>query len=129
MLDTASTTATSTPPVEEPKPVEEPLVLQPGVALSINGNSVSAVVTLQNLTCSDCGKELPEVEVLTYYTPWYPNDGPVADYAEASAKSATQARSVADLPVEATRDLTWSAEVAVVIDVTECVSLGCQASS
>jgi hypothetical protein len=103
--------ATSTPPVEEPKPVEEPLVLQPGVALSISGNTVSAVITLQNLTCTDCGKELPEVEVLTYYTPWYPNDGPLADYAEASVKTASQARSVADLPVEATRELTWSAEV------------------
>lgn len=45
------------------------------------------------------------------YTPWYPNDGPVADYAEANEKSATQARSVGDLPSGATRDLTWSAEV------------------
>ena len=110
-LTASSTEATSTPPVEEPKPVEEPLVLQPGVDLSISGNTVSAVITLQNLTCRDCGRELPEVDVLTYYTPWYPNDGPLADYAEASAKSATQARSVGDLPVEATRDLTWSAEI------------------
>jgi hypothetical protein len=110
-LAASSTEATSTPPVEEPKPVEEPFVLQPGVNLSISGNTVSAAITLDNLTCISCDKVLPELEVLTCYTPWYPNDGPVADYAEASAKSATQARAVADLPVKATRDLTWSAEV------------------
>jgi hypothetical protein len=107
----SSTEATSTPPVEEPKPIEEPFVLQPGVALSINGNSVSAAITLDNLTCKSRDKVLPELEVLVYYTEWYPNDGPLSDYSAASVHSAKQSRSVADLPNGASRDLTWSAEV------------------
>jgi len=106
------TEATSTPPaVEEPKPIEEPFVLQPGVDLSINGNTVSAAITLDNLTCKSCDKVLPELEVLTYYTEWYPNDGPISDYSQASVQGAKQARSVGDLANGASRDLTWSAEI------------------
>jgi hypothetical protein len=111
-LAASSTEATSTPPVEEPQPVEEPLVLQPGVVLSVNGNTLSAAITPENLTCKSCEKVLPELEVLTYYTEWYPNDGPISDYSQASVKSATQGRSVAELPSGASRDLTWSAEIA-----------------
>ena len=111
MTDTASSTATSTPAVEEPKPIEEPFVLQPGVVLSVNGNTLSAAITVENLTCRSCEKVLPELEVLTYYTEWYPNDGPVKDYSQASVHMAKQARSVSDLANGASRDLTWSAEV------------------
>jgi len=108
----SSTDATSTPPVvEEPKPVEEPFVLQPGVELSINGKTVNASITLENLTCKSCEKVLPELEVLAYYTEWYPNDGPVKDYSQSSVHAGKQARSVGDVPNGAARDLTWSAEI------------------
>ncbi len=78
LSDTASSTeevATSTPPVEEPKPVEEPFVLQPAVEYAITGNSIDATITLENLTCRRCEKVLPDLDVIAYYTPWYPNDG------------------------------------------------------
>jgi hypothetical protein len=105
--------ATSTEPVEPlpETPKEEPFVLQPGVELSINGNTVSAAITLENLTCRSYDKVLPELEVLTYYTPWYPNDGPVSEYSDANVHGGKHARSVADLPNGAARELTWSGEI------------------
>lgn len=73
----SSTEATSTPLVEEPKPIEEPFVLQRAVTIDVNSSSITADIELQNLTCKSCDKVLPELDVVAYYTPWYPNDGPI----------------------------------------------------
>lgn len=101
--ETASTSdavderATSTPPIEEPAPPkEEPFVLQPAVELTIRDGAVSADITFENLTCKECDRVLPELDVITYYTGWYPNDGEIGDIASRTAIEAEKAPTVAN---------------------------------
>jgi hypothetical protein len=104
----SSTDATSTPPVvEEPKPIEEPFVLQPAVTLHISGSSISADIQLENLTCKSCEKVLPAAQVKTYYTAWYPNDGP--DLKEVGERVAEQELTVSDVALWSSRSMTFSA--------------------
>lgn len=110
MTTASSTEATSTPPVVEPQPVEEKFVLQPAVALHIEGSSLSADIELQNLTCKSCEKVLPDLDVNVYYTPWYPNDGPAASYDEANTHRAKQSIDVASLPNWGSHSSQWSAD-------------------
>ena len=113
LIDTsASSTASTTEPVivEEPKPEPQPFVLQPVVNLTIDGGTISADIELQNLTCKACEKVMPELDVIAYYTEWYPNDGPVKDYNQASMHMMQQEISVADLANWQSRGMTWSAE-------------------
>ncbi|MGE4053279.1 MAG: hypothetical protein AB7F99_00655 [Vicinamibacterales bacterium] len=89
--------ATSTPPIEEPNPPkEEPFVLQPAVELTIRDGAVSADITFENLTCKECDRALPELDVITYYTGWYPNDGEIGDIAGRTAVEAEKAPTVAN---------------------------------
>jgi hypothetical protein len=44
-------------------------------AEATSGNTINVATTLHNLTCKSCDKVQPELEVLAYYTEWYPNDG------------------------------------------------------
>jgi hypothetical protein len=73
-LDTASSTASSTEPLPDAPvehftvPEDEPFVLQPAVSFSVSGNTATADVVLENLTCKACDKVMPELEVLAYYT-------------------------------------------------------------
>jgi len=106
-LAASSTEATSTPPVEEPKPVEEPFVLQPAVTLHISGSSIAADIELENLTCKSCEKVLPAAQVKAYYTAWYPNDGP--DLKEVSEHLAEHEVNVSDVALWASRSMSWSA--------------------
>lgn len=90
--DAVQDRATSTPPVEEPvPPKEEPFVLQPAVELTIRDGAVNADITFENLTCKECDRVLPELDVVTYYTGWYPNDGEIGDIASRSAAEAVKA--------------------------------------
>lgn len=111
--ETASTSdevderATSTPPIEEPAPPkEEPFVLQPAVELVIRDGAVSADITFENLTCKECDRVLPELDIVTYYTGWYPNDGEVGDIASRIGVEAEKAPSVANW---AKHRMHWSA--------------------
>jgi len=96
--------------VEEPKPVEEPFVLQPAVTLHVSGSTITADIELENLTCKTCDKVLPELDVVAYYTPWYPNDGPAATYDDAKSHSGEQQIKVTDLANWNSRAMSWSAE-------------------
>ena len=108
----ASSTASTTEPiiVEEPKQEPQPFVLQPVVNLAIDGAAISADIELQNLTCKACEKVMPELDVIAYYTEWYPNDGPVKDYSQASMHMMRQELMVADLANWQSRGMSWSAE-------------------
>lgn len=85
----------------------EPFVLQPAVTLHISGLSMAADIELENLTCKACEKALPELDVLTYYTPWYPNDGP--DLKEVGQHFPEQGINVSDIALWSSRSMTWSA--------------------
>jgi hypothetical protein len=109
-LDTASSTASSTEPVADPPaevPKEEPFVLQAAVDLQVDGSSISADVQLENLTCKACEKVLPAAHVKTYYTAWYPNDGP--DLKEVGERFGEQDVDVSDVALWSSRTMTWSA--------------------
>lgn len=99
-----STTSTVDPPAV---PIEEPFVLQPAVKLHVNGSSVAADISLDNLTCKRCGKVLPALSVKAYYTTWYPNDGP--EYKEAGAHLSEQEVNVSDVGLWSSRAMSWSA--------------------
>ena len=107
-VDTASSTATSIVPEPLPEePKEEPFVLQPAVTLDISGNSITAAIELENLTCKSCEKVPPAAQVKVYYTAWYPNDGP--DLKEVGERFAEQEISVSDIALWASRSMAWSA--------------------
>ncbi len=103
-------TASSTPPVEEPKPIEEPFVLQPAVKFSVAGNSASAAIELQNLTCKSCEKSLPDLDVIAYYTSWYPNDGPAESYNDSKTHSDEETITVSGLANWSSQNMSWSAQ-------------------
>jgi hypothetical protein len=115
-LDTASSTASSTEPLPDAPvehftvPEEEPFVLQPAVSFSVSGNTATADIVLENLTCKACEKVLPELDVFAYYAPWYPNDGPIEAYDEAKSRSGEQQIKVSDLANWSSHAMTWSAE-------------------
>lgn len=106
-LDTAS----SSPPEDTSLPIvyAEPFVLQPAVQFTINGNALSADIALENLTCKSCEKVLPDLDVVAYYTAWYPNDGEIKEVGEHFAE---QTITVANVANWAKRDMSWSAEAA-----------------
>jgi hypothetical protein len=106
-LDTASSTASSTEPVEDPPavPYEEPFVLQPAVTLHVEGSSISADIELENLTCKACEKVLPAATVKAYYTPWYPNDGEVKEVGEHAGE---QELTVSDVALWNSRSRTFT---------------------
>jgi len=108
-LDIASSTASSTEAVAESpavEPKEESFVLQPAVALHVDGSSLSADIQLENLTCKSCAKVLPAAEVKAYYTAWYPNDG---DIREVGDRIAERAIEVSDVALWTSRSMAWSA--------------------
>jgi hypothetical protein len=105
--NTASSSAEEQKPVEPYVPPEPTFVLQPAVKLSVAGNTVSADIQLENLTCKACDKVLPDLDVIAYYTSWYPNDGEILE----NGQSAVQELTVSNLANFAKRDMTWSAQV------------------
>ena len=72
------TNGTSTEPIPPPLPEKE-LILQPSVDLKTDGDAVNARIGFHNLSCRSCGKQLPDTDVIAYYTPWYPNDGEIKE--------------------------------------------------
>ncbi len=107
-LDTAS----ASPPVDDSLPIvyEESFVLQPAVDFSVIGNTVSANIVLENLTCKSCEKVLPDLDVVVYYTEWYPNDGPAKEYSQSSVRMMEETSTVSGLANWASREMTWSAK-------------------
>jgi hypothetical protein len=107
-LGAASSTASSTEPVEDPPavPYEEAFVLQPAVTLHQSGNSITADIELENLTCKACEKVLRAAQVKAYYTAWYPNDGEIKEVGERVAEKAIE---VSDVALWSARSMTWSA--------------------
>lgn len=81
---TSSTASSSEPVITEEKPELQPFILQPSVDLQVTGNSLSAKIQFENLTCKACDKALPAIDTIAYYTEWYPNDGPVEQYDKAA---------------------------------------------
>jgi hypothetical protein len=112
-LDAASSTASSTEPLPDAPvehftvPQDEPFVLQPAVSFSVSGNTATADIVLENLTCKACEKVLPAAQVKAYYTAWYANDGP--DLKEVGEHFAEQAIEVSDVALWSSRSMTWSA--------------------
>lgn len=107
-LDTAS----ASPPVDDSLPIvyEEFFVLQPAVDFSVIGNTASANIVLENLTCKSCDKVLPDLDVVVYYTEWYPNDGPAKEYTQSSVRMMEETSTVSGLANWASREMTWSAK-------------------
>jgi hypothetical protein len=107
-LDAASSTASSTEPVEDlpAVPYEEPFVLQAAVSLHVEGSSISADIELENLTCKSCEKVLPAAQVKAYYTPWYPNDGEIKEVGERYGEQEIEVSGVA---LWNARSMSWSA--------------------
>jgi hypothetical protein len=110
---TASSTASSTEPLPDAPvehftvPEDEPFVLQPAVSFSVSGNTATADIVLENLTCKACEKVLPAAQVKAYYTAWYPNDGP--DLKEVGERFGEQEVEVSDVALWSSRSMAWSA--------------------
>lgn len=108
LLSTASSSpSASSSPVEIPQIVKE-FVLQPSVNLHIKDDTVSAQILIQNLSCRSCAKPPLSTEVITYYTPWYPNDGEIK---EIGSRMGETAISISNLPNWGEHKAEWSGEV------------------
>ena len=51
------------------------------------------------------------MDVVAYYTPWYPNDGPVEGYDQAKSRSGEQQIKVSGLANWSSRAMPWTAEI------------------
>lgn len=109
-VDLPSGIASSSPATDPPARLyEESFVLQPAINFNVRGNAVSANIALENLTCRSCEKVLPDLDVVAYYTAWYPNDG---DLNEVGEHFSEQTLTVASLARWAKHDMVWTAEAA-----------------
>jgi|CXWL01.1.fsa_nt_gi hypothetical protein len=107
-VDLPSGIASSSPAADPPaKLYEEPFVLQPAINFDVRGNTISANIALENLTCRSCEKVLPDLDVVAYYTAWYPNDG---DFKEVGVHFGEQSFTMASLAKWTKRDISWTAE-------------------